>query len=175
MESELPVVAIQRSCTRHRVHRRRRQRISLSTHKPPRLSPDDGAAQNPSTVLTKTRYILHHKNYSPIIRESTNEAIRREGNHGNKTASGLPVSTQRSSSRHHRVHRRPRRRLALHAHASLASGHALLLLSLASPSPKSQVTRIPHAACDNGSVYIEAGLEGKERHVKRSGSTSLLV
>jgi hypothetical protein len=55
------------------------------------------------------------------------------------------------------THRRPRRRLALHAQASLASRHVLSSSSSSSssPSPKSQVTRIPHAAYDNGPVYID--------------------
>jgi hypothetical protein len=107
-------------------------------------------AKTTTCVLTKIRYCI--RNYSPINRESNKEAIRE----GNKTSSESPVSTQsrdRLLATTESIDNQGGG-LALHAHASLTSGHALFLF-LASPSPKSQVTRIPHAGYDNGPVYID--------------------
>jgi hypothetical protein len=120
MESELPVC-----CNPHIVY------------SPPLTSIDDEASRSRSPrtslrasrqmtelakirehVLTKTKYCIRIT--LPLIENQTTK-LSEEGHHGNKTASELPVATQRSSTHHHRVHRQPRRRLALHAQDSIAS------------------------------------------------------
>jgi hypothetical protein len=110
--------------------------------------------------LTKTRYCitnLYVLSYY-IIEKRNNQAIR--GDHRNKTESELPICCNpqiiylphRSPSTTKAAARSPRRSLP-RLRPGDTERHALS--SSPSPSPKSQVTRIPHADYDNGPVYID--------------------